>query len=350
MKLITVLILTFSLNIAFGQNLITNPSAELDPTTNGWTQVSGSWESASWVTPQSGSRHFYAGNGAGSFELYQDVDVSSSSASIDAGTQDFYFACYIRGFHLNNDPGRIIVEYRNASSTVLSTYDTGESATTSWVLFSDTRTAPVSTRTVRIRLISRREYGAHNDGYMDNLQLVAGSPLPIELLNFNVSVKENVRLEWQTASEINNDYFTIERSENGTDWQEIDRLDGAGNSASKQDYFLIDEQPIIGYNYYRLKQTDFDGAFEYSEIISVKINEVSNLQIFPNPTKSQITITENTIELDQIKVYNVFGQDLTRFIEKISNDESKLIIDLSNLNSGFYYIKTKTTANKVYKQ
>jgi hypothetical protein len=179
------------------------------------------------------------------------------------------------------------------------------------------------------------------------------TPLPIELVSFTARPTDNksVQLKWQTASELNNDFFTIERSINGQDWQEVSKINGAGNSSSLLSYTKIDHQPYDGLSYYRLKQTDFDGQFEYSKTVAVNNNSLNNseIEIFPNPTKKQITITGNKSELETINIYNVLGQNVTNktVIKKL---DSKVIIDLTKLSVGTYYIRTKTTANKVYKQ
>lgn len=187
-------------------------------------------------------------------------------------------------------------------------------------------------------------------GSINSLQ----TPLPIELVDFKAKLtdNQNVKLEWQTASEINNDYFTIEHSRSERDWQKVNIIKGAGNSVTLLSYSYLDQNPYSGISYYRLKQTDFDGKFHYSQVRSVNINSKGDpkIGVFPNPTKSQITIIGNTYQLDQVIIYNTFGQDVTSLTNKIIHDKSKLIIDLTNLGDGIYYIKTKTTANKVYKQ
>lgn len=189
---------------------------------------------------------------------------------------------------------------------------------------------------------------------IDNIVVSLVSALPIELLNFNASPINNeiVQLQWQTASENNNDYFTIERSKNGTTWEELALVDGAGNSSSLLSYSTSDTRPYIGISYYRLKQTDFDGQFEYSEIRSINIERLENSQIemYPNPFKNQITILANSTELAEITIYNALGQDVTLLALKIEQFSGKLVLDVSSLSSGIYYVKTKTTANKVYKQ
>ena len=185
-------------------------------------------------------------------------------------------------------------------------------------------------------------------GTVNSLQ----TPLPIELLNFSATQLDNesVSLDWQTATEINNDYFTIERSENGLDWNELYKIDGAGNSSDLLSYSRTDKHPLMGLSYYRLKQTDLDGEFEYSKMISVNVIDMNNLQIFPNPTNSYITIMGKEVEFSEVIVYNTLGQDVTELTKEIITNGKQLVIDLSELNTGFYYIKTKNTSNKVYKE
>ena len=127
---------------------------------------------------------------------------------------------------------------------------------------------------------------------------------------------------------------------------------GAGNSTSLLDYVSYDENPLLGLSYYRLKQTDFSGQFSYSKIISIEMDgrNTTPIEIYPNPTSNEIVIIGNTTELNQILIYNVLGQDVTMLTTRISSGDSKLVIDLSKLIRGIYYIKRKTTANMVSKQ
>lgn len=194
----------------------------------------------------------------------------------------------------------------------------------------------------------------------NNLRFTLGTinssqtPLPIELVYFNAIPQYNrtVKLEWQTASEINNDFFTVERSLNGADWQFITTVDGAGNSSTMLTYSTVDNTPYYGVSYYRLKQTDFDGQFEYSTIRSVNIigDSSNEVQIFPNPTNDQIIILGDKFELAEIRVFNSLGQDVSKIATIVHTNESAAAVDLSNLSKGIYFVKTKTTANNVYKK
>jgi hypothetical protein len=98
--------------------------------------------------------------------------------------------------------------------------------------------------------------------------------LPIELLSFTAAFQNNqILLQWSTGSEINNDYFSLERSINTFDSEVIGYVNGAGNSSQTLHYQFIDQNPLSGITYYRLKQTDFDGSYEYSEWVAVEAQD-----------------------------------------------------------------------------
>ena len=118
----------------------------------------------------------------------------------------------------------------------------------------------------------------------------ANTLLPVELLNFDARVVRNqtaVSLEWETATELNNDYFTLERSADGFAWEILGTKDGAGTSVKSIFYDFIDENPLAGISYYRLKQTDFDGAYEYFDIRAVEINTAEKELLFRVNTLGQ---------------------------------------------------------------
>jgi len=102
-----------------------------------------------------------------------------------------------------------------------------------------------------------------------------GSPLPIELLSFNIKVENEVKITWETASEVNNNYFSIEHSYDGNNFEIIAHIKGAGNSNSYIKYNYIQGLPKIGTSYYRLKSIDFDGKVECSKTLAVTINKKS---------------------------------------------------------------------------
>ncbi len=176
--------------------------------------------------------------------------------------------------------------------------------------------------------------------------------LPIELVNFNVQAVENkVDLSWQTASEINNDYFSIERSQDGVNWETTLTMEGAGNSSSLLNYKTLDTNPLSGTSFYRLKQTDFDGQFTYSKVETITLNNSFNndVLVYPNPTNNKITVVSDQKEMEQILVLNSLGQDVTRFTSIENQNTTTCEIDLSNLSKGVYFVRTKTNVTKVSK-
>lgn len=194
----------------------------------------------------------------------------------------------------------------------------------------------------------------------NNLRFTLGTtnatqtPLPVELALFEAHVMDNnsVRLEWRTASELHNDFFTIERSVDGLGWEEVNRINGSGNSSSLISYTAYDTPPFSGTFLYRLKQTDFDEQYTYSEIRRVNIDKMkgSQLLIYPNPFQNQINIQGQKADFDRITVHNIFGEDVTSRIKQVSRDESMIVFEMSALSPGVYYVKAGTTSTKVLKQ
>lgn len=178
------------------------------------------------------------------------------------------------------------------------------------------------------------------------------SPLPIELLDFTAISSDNkkIDLNWKTASEINNDFFTIENSVDGINWTALKQIKGAGNSTELLNYASVDEHPYVGTSYYRLKQTDYDGKFSYSAIKDVTVNTQTELLIYPNPAQEIITLNGNESELNGMRIYDLLGKDVTNRIREIKKQSNLLTLDLKNLSSGWYYIKTLHSTSKLYRQ
>jgi hypothetical protein len=145
------------------------------------------------------------------------------------------------------------------------------------------------------------------------------SPLPVELLNFNALLNNRqVELTWQTASEHNNDFFTVERSSDGFNFEPIAYVDGAGNSTTLLNYSEVDLQPLDGVSYYRLKQTDFDGAFEYSDIRVIVKSDDSDLLVFPNPSNTGLINFKSAVDIGELSIYSSEGKLV--FKETVGNN------------------------------
>ncbi len=130
-------------------------------------------------------------------------------------------------------------------------------------------------------------------------------PLPVELVSFNgIAFDDHNRLEWVTASETNNDYFDVERSDDGINFFSIGRVDGHGTTSMRNDYTFNDYSPIEGTNYYRLKQVDFNGSVSYSQIVTLEFHRgnMSVTNIKPNPTSGEVNFDFNSPSESSIHV------------------------------------------------
>lgn len=184
--------------------------------------------------------------------------------------------------------------------------------------------------------------GAANNYFNDGCQ-PSVTILPIELINFSAkAVDQKVRLDWTTASEINNDYFTIERAADAINFNEINNTDGAGNSTSINYYSMIDDSPLPGVSYYRLKQTDFNGAYSYSNIISVQktANDFDIISAYYSQSQ-QFTVDFNCDNkcVLTLELYDLMGKKVYSAIENSSGTNSEIIIPTRNLTEGIYLIK-----------
>jgi hypothetical protein len=166
--------------------------------------------------------------------------------------------------------------------------------------------------------------------------------LPIELVNFNVlEINKEVDISWTTLTEINNDYFTIERSADAILFLPIEIVDGAGNSTDKKNYFAKDHKPLNGISYYRLKQTDYNGAYSYSPVRQVRVNndDIIIQNIYPNPTNNNLNIVliNSGIKYLTYTVVNVLGETVKMF----ESSDSFVSFYVDSLPEGVYIINVK---------
>lgn len=152
----------------------------------------------------------------------------------------------------------------------------------------------------------------NNDYFTIGSTNLTTTPLPIELVSFNGSYEQPVVvLDWKTASELNNDYFTIERSASGVQFEELGKVPGAGTTSQPRSYSFVDASPFPKQTYYRLKQTDYDGASEYSEIIRVETSQDKErkMSVYPNPnTGTEITLTLDNHTPFQLNCLEIVSQ------------------------------------------
>lgn len=188
-----------------------------------------------------------------------------------------------------------------------------------------------------------------------NIRLSAQAPLPVELISFNAQAMEReVKLSWSTASEINNDYFTLERSTDGRTFETIATILGHGTTTEISNYIHMDKNPVSGLNYYRLKQTDFDGKFSYSDVKSVDFRSGETVKVYPTVVSGVVTVeAENGFDGDlTIDIRDLTGKAYKTIF--ISSGSNKLEASLNDLTPGIYFVvvttSTTTVTQKIIKQ
>ena len=170
---------------------------------------------------------------------------------------------------------------------------------------------------------------------------VVNSPLPIELLSFTAVLNANkkVDLNWSTATETNNDFFTVEKTKDGDTFEQVAIVDGAGNSSVTLYYTSLDPNPYQGKSYYRLKQTDFNGEYKYSHLVEVDME--GNIHIAENVFNNQdVKIQINTKEVNEPFQLTLFSSTGQRVYGQLINPQGNIVsVDLSQkLAPGVYLI------------
>lgn len=183
-----------------------------------------------------------------------------------------------------------------------------------------------------------------NDGYYTlGSKNFNTSPLPIELINFSAKVEDNqVELFWSTASERNNYFFEVERSQNGIQFELVQKLAGAGNSNTIKEYQTHDENPYAGISYYRLKQIDLDGKNSYSQLVSIEIKTKANrYKVFPNPANGLVYIQASSNQTESIYVDLLDANGKICLSETLeSSTQGTFLLNIEKeLPSGIYTLK-----------
>ncbi|MDQ3046273.1 MAG: T9SS type A sorting domain-containing protein [Bacteroidota bacterium] len=176
--------------------------------------------------------------------------------------------------------------------------------------------------------------------------VTALNPLPIELLSFTASAtdEKTVTLNWSTATEINNDFFTIERSADGVEFEFVQDVNAAGNSDQLLRYETIDPQPIPGLSYYRLKQTDYNGATSFSAMAPVEFRESGKFIVYPNPASHTIQVITGSEAKNSFEILSVQGKFISGSGLKNPVD-GRFTLDVSELAPGPYILKVVNAEN-----
>jgi len=173
--------------------------------------------------------------------------------------------------------------------------------------------------------------------------LATASPLPVELIDYTVNhyQKNKVIVSWKTLSERNCDFYTVERTLDGKNFEFLGNINGKGNSISLKSYFDIDEKPYRGTSYYRLSQVDFNGKRTYYPLKSITFSD-EEILIYPNPTNnSSFTIEYEALTDDVLNVvlYNTLGEMIYKVKMEQKKGNFSEQVKTSLLSKGIYYVE-----------
>ncbi len=183
-----------------------------------------------------------------------------------------------------------------------------------------------------------------------SITLITTAPIPVELSSFTANVNEGkVNLNWATASETNNMGFEVEKSVNNAEFVKIGFVGGKGTTTESSVYNFTDNSASSGKVLYRLKQIDFSGAFEYSDVVEVDINvpsEFSLMQNYPNPFNPSTSIRFGLPSDSKVKivVFDAVGQEIMTLVDgNLTAGLHTTNFNASGLNSGIYFYKLEAT-------
>jgi hypothetical protein len=245
-------------------------------------------------------------------KLYSEDAIFSATVSPTPSNGSIIFD-FPSGNTLDSFPGSVLLGIRTENNVTAGTY-------TVEIQGEGPNGTPVHRRTVTLDVI-----------------------VPIELTSFSALTNYNdVILNWQTATEINNQGFEIQRSNDG-EFEKIGFVAGHGTTAEIYSYTFIDENVLAGEYIYRLKQMDYDGTTEYSNIVEVEVTqpiEYSLSQNYPNPFNASTTIAYSIAKdgLVTLKVYDILGKEVVALINEVHPAcSNNITFDAYELSSGIYY-------------
>lgn len=171
-------------------------------------------------------------------------------------------------------------------------------------------------------------------------------PLPVELLEFKATCQNNTAVvTWKTATEVNNDYFILERSQDMRNFERLAKIDGKGHSNTETAYSFIDRKPYRGDTYYRLTQVDYDGTSETFDVIYINCDNAdiipAEVSVFPNPFRNEINIRLANFEDNFVyfEIYNEMGRICYKERHRLHSCSGVFTIPLEDLRPGMYYLR-----------
>ncbi len=176
--------------------------------------------------------------------------------------------------------------------------------------------------------------------------------VPVDLVNFEGEYldQNQVKLSWETATELNNNYFTVERRRNDLSWKEVFKVNGNGSSIGSHMYVAFDRNLEEGLNYYRLKQVDFNGSIEYSKQISIAVPVRPKTPIvYPNPASKELFVEFEDVSMQDVTIFTLYGDQIKEKIQFSHKTSSNIHINIEDLPKGSYFIKMGASVQKFLK-
>ncbi|MEP7127374.1 MAG: T9SS type A sorting domain-containing protein [Chitinophagales bacterium] len=243
----------------------------------------------------------------------------SSTPSTSTGTYDVT---------LYNTAGSYTNSAGSSSWTVMKKPSAG-----SWALNGTCSTSTIS-QVTRVGLSGFSDFGTSQSTEL----------LPVEVISFTAVASDlGNQVDWITAAEFNNDYFSLEKSADGQQFAEINRQQGASNTYQEHHYHYTDDAPILGINYYRLKQVNNDSSFGYSNVVALenKFPTPEMMPVHPNPTTGILSFEMSTTNggLTSFAVMDLFGKEVYKSNHTLATGINSVEMDLSQLPKGVYLIE-----------
>lgn len=166
--------------------------------------------------------------------------------------------------------------------------------------------------------------------------------LPVELLRFDLFAENNlVYLDWETASEINSDFFEVQRSADGHEWEYLGKVDAKGQTSVTTNYSFTDDNPLNGRSYYQLRMVDEDGSYDFSPVRSLWQSSTAFVNITPNPAndQAQIAVYSEGHSAMQILITDMRGTAIYQSEETIDNGFQTIALDVSSWVEGLYILE-----------
>lgn len=264
-----------------------------------------------------------------------------SNLTLDAkGDPDAIFIIQIDGALTTNINSKILLinsaSFCNVFWQINGAVTIGENSVFNGTIIANGAISLLDSAVLNGRILSQAGAVALNNNILTGCDAY-GFSLPLTLMSFTGKyLNSKVHLQWTTAREFKNDFFSVQRTQDGIEVEDIVKISGAANNGLSHQYSAIDEQPLVGKTLYRLKQTDVDGKNQYSNYITLTSNSTYEINIFPNPFSASICINlPNVSEYNNcvLSVYNVIGQQPI----EIPINSVNTIVETDHFVAGVYF-------------